>query len=180
MAYTRRYSGRNNFQGNVKVALAWNTTSGTYSLQFTNIGSKWNSVKAVIDWLKMTIPSGERDYDDVSKVWYLHEKHFPTLKTVLEANPDFDTNIIGKPEGQTSQVTFVSMDTYLQIFNDITGVDINTLDYAQALKKYRVCAMRLHPDRGGDEKLMSSFNVAWDNIKERHFKIEKPKMEALI
>ena len=47
---------------------------------------------------------------------------------------------------------------------------------------HRVCAMKLHPDRNPDPdaaKMMSDFNVAWDNIKERHFKIEKPKMEAI-
>ena len=93
MVYRRQWHYN---QGNVKVALNWSASSGVYTLKFDNIGANWEPVKAFLYFLKTTIPTGERDYDDINKIWFCHEKHFQTLKGILDATSNFDVSIMEK------------------------------------------------------------------------------------
>ena len=182
MGYSRNWRHSNK---PVTVTFRWVTMVGCYALKFDNIGSHWDSVKGIVVWLKATVPSGEREYDDIEKVWYVHEKHFTVIKGVIEATPDFECTIFEKPPYSGGpQVQFVPLDTYIATFEKITGLNISTLEYAIALKRYRMFALKLHPDRNPDNSQaatdMRDLNEAWDVIKEKHFKIEKPKMEQLV
>lgn len=176
MAY-RRSSW--SYNGPVKVSFHWSNLVGCYALKFESIGNHWDSVKGVIDWLKLTVPSGEREYDDVDKTWFVHEKFFKVIKEVIEANPDFICTILEKPENIPA-VTFVPVENYIAKFKELTGEDITSLEYEKALKLYRRNSLRLHPDRnGGDGSKMSELNQAWDIIKERHYKVAKVAMEQI-
>ena len=178
MAYTRRTSYRNWYNNDhkpVQVSLAWNTLVGAYDLKFDHVygDEKWGKLKGIIAWIKMTIPYGERDYDDVSHIWTIHEKYFNQLRDILNAvGPDFVVTCVEKPVGSPA-VTFTPLDVYFDIFRDSSGEDIRQYpvdDFAKAKKIYFRTAMRLHPDKGGDSQKMTQFNMAWDAIKERHFK----------
>jgi hypothetical protein len=169
-----RYNYYNRNSGAVAVSLAWHMSTGSYTLKFDSIGSNWESVKGVIFWIKKTIPGGERDYDDINKVWYIHEKYFATLRDIVNAVPEFNVSIFEKPIG-ASQTTFVPMETYFVRFTQLTGTDISSYaedQFKEALKLYRRAALALHPDRnGGDGSRMADLNDSWEHIKERHFKI---------
>lgn len=177
MSYRRRSAWHYNQNDNnsVQVTLAWNSLVGAYDLKFDSIhgDAKWQKVKSIIAWLKMTIPYGERDYDDLSKVWTIHEKYFSQLRDILNAiGSEFNVTFAEKPLGG-STVKFTPIEIYCDIFKSASGVDIKTFseaDFNQAKKLYLKTAMRLHPDHGGDAELMRDFNEAWDVLKERHFK----------
>lgn len=177
MAYRRSWRGNANWNDNksVQVTLAWNSLVGAYDLKFDSIygEAKWQKVKSIIAWLKMTIPYGERDYDDITKIWTIHEKYFTQLRDILNAvGSEFNVTCVEKPAG-SSTVKFTPIEIYFDIFKSASGVDIKNLgedDFASAKKIYFRTAMRLHPDKGGDPALMRDFNEAWDVLKERHFK----------
>lgn len=164
------------------VTLSWNSLVGAYDLKFDQIsgGEKWGKVKGIIAWIKQTIPYGERDYDDVTHVWTIHEKYFTLLRDVIQAiGPEFTITVVEKPLGGPS-VKFTPLDTYFTIFKEASGVDITSYpedQFGQAKKIYFKTAMRLHPDRNNGSEAaaqqMSEFNVAWEVIKERHFKIQR-------
>lgn len=177
MAYRRNVGYHSNWNSSkpVNVTLAWNTLVGAYDLKFEQIygDEKWGKVKAIIAWIKMTIPYGERDYDDVSKIWTVHEKYFTQLRDILNASgAEFNVTIVERPIGGPA-VTFTPIDVYFKVFETASGVDISKLsesEFNQAKKIYFRTAMKLHPDKGGDLAKMTEFNWAWDVIKERHFK----------
>lgn len=180
MAYRRRYNYHNSWdtQKKAKCTLAWNSLVGAYDLKFDSLygDEKWSKLKSIVAWIKMTIPLGERDYDDIDKIWTIHEKYFNQLRAILQTmDSDFDLTFVEKPIGGPA-VTFTPLDVYFDIFKSASGVDIKQFgenDFAKVKKIYFRTAMRLHPDKGGDAALMSQFNDAWDVIKARHFKIQR-------
>jgi hypothetical protein len=169
---------RDTYKGPTNVTLAWSQTIGAYELKFDNAFNQWDKVKSVIEWIKMTIPAGyERDYDENTKVWTIHEKYFQTLKNVIELISEFNTTIFEKPENnqQFGQVKYVPLKEYTDLFKYVTNEDVTQLEFKQAQKVYRIAAMRMHPDKNPTDlnagQKMSEFNEAWDVIKEKHFKI---------
>lgn len=177
MSYRRSWRGNSNWHDNkqVQVTLAWNTLVGAYDLKFNQIygDEKWGKVKGIIAWIKMTIPYGERDYDDQSKIWTIHEKYFTQLRDILNTmGSEFSVTCVEKPIGGPA-IKFTPIDIYFDIFKNASGVDIKNLgeaDFTQAKRIYFKAAMRLHPDHGGSAEQMRDFNEAWDVLKERHFK----------
>lgn len=180
MAYRRRNQWHNSWNENkpANITFAWNSLVGAYDLHFDQVygDAKWEKIKGILAWIKTTIPYGERDYDDVSKVWTIHEKYFNNIKMVLNSlGADYNVTVVERPIGGPA-ITFTPIDTYFKIFESASGIDISKLtidDFNQAKKIYFKTAMRLHPDHGGDAKLMTDFNHAWDVLKERHFKIQR-------
>lgn len=176
MAY-KRQSHYSNWQSQkpATVTLTWNSLVGAYDLTFKQAygDEKWGKIKGIIAWIKMTVPFGERDYDDVNKIWTIHEKYFTQLRDILNTlGADFDLTIMEKPIGGPA-IKFTPLDTFFDIFKAVSGEDIKQYpegEFAKAKKIYYRTALRLHPDHGGDAKLMTEFNEAWDVIKERHFK----------
>jgi hypothetical protein len=167
---------RRSYGGKVTVSLSWSTTIGAYELKFDNAFNQWDKVQAIIAWIKMTVPSSERDYDPDTKIWTLHEKFFTFLKGVLDTVDDFDTSVFEKPDASSyGQTKFVPLDEYTNLFKFVTGMDIKTMEFKDAQKVYRIHAMRMHPDKNPDDassgQKMAEFNEAWDVIKERHYKI---------
>ena len=177
MAYRRSYGYRHSWDQHkqVQVTLAWNSLVGAYDLKFDSLhgDENWNKLKAIIAWIKMTIPYGERDYDEISKIWTIHEKYFDQLKAILSTiGTEFNFTFVEKPVGGPA-IKFTPIDIYFDIFKNASGVDIKTFgadDFAKVKKIYFKTALKLHPDHGGSAEQMRDFNEAWDVLKERHFK----------
>jgi len=180
MAYRRNYHSYNNWQvrSRVNVTFAWNSLVGAYDLKFENIkgDENWMKLKGILAWIKLTIPYGERDYDDVEKIWTIHEKYFDSIKNVLNnLGPEFSVTCVEKPIGSPA-VTFTPMSVYFDIFKSASGEDISSYgeaDFSKAKRIYFRTSMKIHPDKGGDHRIAADFNEAWDVIKERHFKIQR-------
>jgi len=176
MTYRRQWRSSSwNQNKQVHVTLAWNTLVGAYDLKFDQIygNENWTKLKAIIAWIKLTIPYGERDYDEVSKIWTIHEKYFQQMRDVLQnVGPEFIVTCVEKPANMP-QVAFTPIETYFNIFKQASGEDISKLteaDFSQARKIYLRTSMKIHPDKGGDPTQAAAFNEAWDILKERHFK----------
>lgn len=161
-----------------KVQLYWSSLTNAYSLKFENT-YKWTQMQGVLTWIKQTIPQGiERDYDPELRTWYIHEKHLDKLKQLLELlSVDFELDFIPKPEGQASFEKFVPTEVYLQTFNKITGVSIDSLSVDEAKRVYRRTCMLLHPDKNPGRPDISSriydLNEAWSQLQIKHFKTKE-------
>jgi hypothetical protein len=175
MAYRRQ---RNIYDGGyysaipTTVNIYWSTKSSAYAIKFEDT-HHWNEMQIFIKYLN-SIPYGERDYDAENKIWYLMEQHIVGFKKMMEMIPEhFKINFTEKPANEQFKGKFVSVDTYLDRFKNISGFDIRNQDYLDAKKVYRRCALANHPDRGGDAKKMSELNEAWTEIERLHFNIKK-------
>lgn len=129
----------------------------------------------IMNYIK-TAPYGDWQYDPDNKIWYFMEKMLSNVRAMLQVMEDagiFEVTFVEKPQNQINTVKFVSIDTYIDVFNKLTGVDVKGLAFPSAKKAYFRACMKLHPDKGNDPKDMSDLNVAWDAIKEEHFKQKK-------
>lgn len=177
--YKRRTQWRDTSQP-TRVFLHWSNKTGGYTLKWENT-NHWNEMQPFISYLK-TLPWGEYEYDVDTKTWGFTEKYLPQIQAMFDtlkpANV-FDVDFQGKPDNQTNFASFISIDVYLDKFKNITGEDIKNKEYNLAKKDYRRACMRLHPDKGGDPKVMSELNECWLHIEQTHFKINKT-MEQVV
>ena len=174
MAYRRQWKPRDYNTGPTKVTVHWSMKASAYAIKFLDT-RHWNEMQIFITYLK-GIPYGERDYNPDEKIWYLMEKHIDPFREMLKhMNQYFQEDFQGKAENQAFVGTFVSIDTYLDKFKELTGTDIRTCaDYNMAKKIYRRAALENHPDRNnGDGSKMSDINEAWSQIEKLHFSVKK-------
>jgi hypothetical protein len=177
MSYRRRTYIDNRADRRTKVQLYWNNLSNAYSLKFSDT-HKWTQMQGVLTWIKQTIVWTEREYDDSIRTWFIHEKHIPKLKELLELlDADFDLDFIEKPQAQSSFGKFIPTEVYLKTFNSITQSDISQMSAEEAKKVYRKTCMLLHPDKNpGHPEVsarMSELNEAWAEIQIKHFKTKE-------
>lgn len=169
---TRNYRHRN--YGPTRVTLYWNNTLGMYSLKWADTHN-WDKMQECIRIIKQTIPGTERDYSGPPEnTWYIHEKHAAVLKVLLENIREFDFEFIAKPEGQTNTVKYTPTDIYIAKFKELTGADVNGMEFSTAKKLYFRASMKYHPDRNnGDSSKMYELNTAWDGLQIQHFKVKQ-------
>lgn len=189
-AYNRN---QRSYSSKTKVTLTWNPLIQIYDLKF-NDTKNWHDIQGVIIFLK-SIPTDERDYDTTTKVWGIHEKHFVTIKTILEHVANFEVIISEKPvfdpssnNNQGFSAAIVPLDKCIQDFEQITGAKLQAysgqhLSYGEAKRIYFKACLRLHPDKNpGDEvskENMIKLNVAWNELQVRHFQVKEfAKQEA--
>src|SRR5579859_367475 len=188
MAYRRRSawssSYNNSYDNKTKITIQWSNKSGAYSISFSNMfhytmldknGNKIDGPIKILHQYMKNLGYGNFDFDPDTKTWFLQEKFIDGFKTMAECFPEkLEVDFTKKPDNnQTFQNTFIPTAVYLDRFKNISGVDISGLVYDQAKKEYRRVCMRLHPDRGGDPKVMSELNESWSALEVNHFKIKK-------
>lgn len=164
----------------VTVSITWdNVTNAAYKLKFDNIGKHWDKVQPIIDLIKTSIGSSDREYEPETKTWYISEKHITSIKEICEQIPDFDVIYVAKPD-QVRATAFHSKESdYAEFkrlisFAHITFEDTTDLDVA--LKIYRKAALALHPDRNPEmASEMSALNEVWSRLKVSYFKKEEPQ-----
>ncbi len=181
MSYRRRYSGVG-YRGSsnpTTVTIHWSTKSSAYAIKF-NDTYHWDQMQIFIQYLK-NIPYGERDYDPDNKIWYITEQHLPNFRNMMEMIPEhFKIDFQGKPENQAFTGKFVSVDTYLDKFKELTTTDLRGQEYTLAKKIYRRAALSNHPDRNnGDGSKMAEINECWSNIERLYFNQKKEPEYAI-
>lgn len=103
----------------------------------------------MVEALKRGIPSGCRRYTPRTKVWWVNEHHATDLAELFGA---WNYRVLGIHAGPTTG----DANPWTDIFN--------ALDDELGQKLYRVLALTLHPDRGGNPEMMRDINVAWDRV----------------
>lgn len=148
-----------------KITVSWSHKAGAYQVVFGKFGPNYNLAQTLMSFMKSQ-PYGEYDYDPDNKIWYLHEKHIPSLRTMVETLKDyFEEEFIQKPdENNLLQEQKIPVEVWIQKYKTLTGLD-NT-----DRKNYLRWIMKNHPDVGGDSSLVSSVNEAWSNINKKEQK----------
>lgn len=163
----------------VKANLIYDITSGGYSLRFDiekYDREGWSKLKLITGAIKGIIPASDRDYDPASKTWFFHERHFVSVKILLEHGVGKDNVfVMEKPADAGPTPTFIALDTDVSLFLNFVGVsttdDIKEFEVAKRL--YRKAAIKYHPDRnGGNGSDMSELNRLWHRLKKDFWKLE--------
>jgi DnaJ-class molecular chaperone len=172
---TRLYNDPFDAPKKVQVSITWDQiTNAAYKLRFDQIGKHWDKVQPIIDLIKTSIASSDREYEPETKTWYISEAKIKPIKEICEQIPDFEVIFIEKPE-QVKATAFHSKEAdyaefkRLVSFAHVTFED--TVDLHVATKIFRQAAMKLHPDRAPEmASTMSSLNEVWTRLKGSYFK----------
>ena len=102
-----------------------------------------------------------RGWDPASKIWTITERFFPAIKVAAERIFPGQVNILTREQAEKATApSAVKIKTLNEVLLDFVLLLPN-----DALQKaYRVAAMTLHPDRGGDMEKMSRLNALWQRI----------------
>lgn len=179
MPYRRRYytGGGRSFREpqKVQVSIQWDqVTNAAYKLRFDQIGPHWSKISPIIDLIKISIPSSQREYEPETKTWYIGEPYIKAIKDICEQISEFELIYIEKPE-QVRAVAFHSKeDDYAEFKRLVSFAHIafdDTTELAVATKVFRKAAMLLHPDRNPEmASEMSALNEVWTRLKTTYFK----------
>lgn len=142
---------------------------GAYTFRFLYRKHQWDSVKSIIDIIKVLIPASDREYNPGSKEWTILETSWPKLKAILEAGQFHITEeTVVRAENfhydhSTPTINAVSKDTLAAQLIQLLEISAEDLaDSITAKKAYRRKALELHPDRNaGDGSRMSELNSLW-------------------
>jgi hypothetical protein len=164
----------------MKASLIYDQASGGYSLKFDidrYDREGWNKLKLVTGALKATIPASDRDYDPTSYTWFFHEKHFKTVRILVE-NGCGTSNVfvMEKPEEQTATAVFVALDVDVTKFLNYVGAaaEDEIKDFDKAKKFYRKAALKFHPDRNPNGAAdMSALNEVWNRLQKDYWKVKE-------
>jgi hypothetical protein len=120
-----------------------------------------------VEALKKLLPASDREWDPQTKIWTFVEKYLDTLAQVVEQYFHVKPIILRRIDAERassppSRVTASKMDSVITQF-------FKLLPFDAVEKAYKVAALTLHPDRGGDMTKMSELNAMWDRIRKEHF-----------
>src|ERR1700757_4633827 len=87
-------------------------TNATYKVTFNFKGTEqWKIVEQIVKFIKTTIPSSQREYDQVTKTWIVGEAQIKPVIDLCNAIPNVKVNLIEKPAEQTHTARFYSRDS---------------------------------------------------------------------
>jgi hypothetical protein len=117
--------------------------------------------KAFLELFKAAIPGSDRAWDDSSKTWSFTEKYLQGVVALTEKVFGGKATVISKDQSQkaTTPPSMASSPldkVILQFFR--------ALPFEAAQKAYRIAAVSLHPDHGGDMEKMTALNSAWSRL----------------
>ncbi len=113
--------------------------------------------KLVLD-LKNYIEPGSRKWDPDTKYWEVKETCLGILITILKKH--FGDNITQNITSNDKDSGKENENPFLVVFEILKKMPNSNID-----KIYNALALALHPDRGGNNKLMIELNKAYDQIK---------------
>lgn len=148
----------------VKCRIWWVVKTQSY-----NISTPFN--KQFVELIKMSIPIGQRDYDENTKIWTFTEEHFEKMRdvakmiwklpgeVVIESKQDAED---AEAKKRAEAATHVHKAPIASVLNDF----LMLLPNDALVAAYRRAAMELHPDKqGGSSEKMSHLNTLWERIK---------------
>src|SRR5208283_3066236 len=97
MAWPHRVYNIDERKTNTKatVNITWDqVTNAAYRVSFTNIGRHWIKCELLINLIKTTIPTSQREYDPSIKTWFIGEKYIKNVKLFAENIPEFDVHFV--------------------------------------------------------------------------------------
>src|SRR5271157_5425346 len=155
-----------------KVTIQWSQQYSAYALKFQDTGH-FQEMSPIMNFIKSN-PYGEYTYDPDNKIWYFAEKYLAQVRTLIDAfgASIFETIFTEKPPLNYSFTSkTISVDTYLNDFEKLTGYNLRNLEYNDARKIYRKMCMKFHPDISPENaSTMSSINEIWTELEKLHFK----------
>jgi hypothetical protein len=155
----------------IKCRIYWDIATGSYV-----VSSPYS--EKFVNGMKYVIPSGDREYDGQTKLWYVKEAYGEALKNVAETmfgvgTVSFTSKTVA--EQARTQQSYVPP--------PVTGVILNNTDrniiaffkllpYEGAKTAYLKAAQALHPDKNGGvaSEKMVELNQLWSQIEREVYK----------
>jgi hypothetical protein len=156
----------------LKVRIWWAEDAQAYMASFP-----YN--EKFVEALKALIPTGERDWDPTTKIWYVKEKYGAflhqlagnafgvssvsfTSKEVAEQARAYSRPGAGRGTSLTPSVG-TTEDALIAFFS--------LVPYDAAKRCYLMAAQALHPDKpNGDAVKMTRLNELWSRLEKEYFK----------
>ena len=149
-----------------KCMIYWDVKVQAYQLQMK---SDFGKIEKTVQFLKQAIPHSDRNWNPDTKTWTFTEKYLDGVQkfcVLIFGQQEVATLTRDKVEGQTRSVSVQSTNTL-----DLAILTfMKLLPYEAAQRAYKMAAMTLHPDRGGDMELMTKLNQAWSKIEKEVYK----------
>lgn len=154
----------------VEVKVQHDEALGAYVFRFVYKKYQWDSVKGIIDVIKVLIPASDREYNPSSKEWTILETSWPKLQDIIKAARfNITEEKVLRAEDfhydySMPTSTVVSKDTLAAQLIKLLEIDKEDLtDAIKTKKAYRRKALEWHPDRNnGDGTRMSELNSIWN------------------
>lgn len=154
----------------IKARIWWQESAGAYAVTFA-----YN--KALVEGIKLLIPSGDRDFDPTSHTWYVKEQYGEMLRQLAEkgfgvGSVSFTSKTVAQQtqqrtySGNTASVTPASGTT-----EDAVVAFMGLVPYDAAKRCYLLAAQALHPDKpSGDPSKMARLNELWVRVEKEFYK----------
>ena len=117
--------------------------------------------KPRIDELKREVPGQFRTWDPPTKTWVFEEDY---LSAVLKIYSGYKIKLRGRQDVEREQRA--SLPAHIEA-DEITKACVKFIGFldADAIgKAFKVQAVKMHPDKGGDAKAFAEFNEAYQYI----------------
>jgi len=161
----------------IKARIFWDTNAQAYVVSMV-----YN--ENLKETLKKLIPSGDRSWDESSKMWYVKEPYGEALRSLFVAG--YGIHAVSFTSKQVAEQAQQASPRYNTGTASQHGAMLNTsagttedamvaffmlLSYDAAKAAYRRAAMDLHPDKqSGDGTKMSKLNDLWARLEKEYFK----------
>lgn len=150
-----------------KCMIYWDTKIQAYQL---TMKGEFGKIEKTVQFLKGAIPHSDRNWDPTSKTWTFTEKYLDGVSKfciLIFGAQEVATLTRDKVEGQDKAVSntngYSQLDSAMLVF-------MKLLPYEAAQRAYKMAAMNLHPDRGGDMESMTRLNQAWSKLEKELYK----------
>lgn len=163
----------------IKCQIWWELSTGSYV-----VSSPYN--EKLVNGLKHVIPSGDRQYDNSTKYWYIKEQYGDAVKMIAEQIFGVGTvSFVSKQaaeqahaakQAQSTQQPGAGYQIPPAMIATMNSLDLSIVcffrlcSFEAAQNAFRLTAASLHPDKGGDPNKMSELNTHWATIKRELFK----------
>jgi hypothetical protein len=149
-----------------KCMIYWDTKIQAYQL---TMKGEFSKIEKAVSFMKASIPHSDRNWDPTTKTWTFIEKYLDGVTkfcVIVFGAQEVAVLARDKVEGQAKAITtngYSALDSAMLVF-------MKLLPYEAAQRAYKMAAMNLHPDRGGDMESMTRLNQAWSKLEKELYK----------
>lgn len=150
-----------------KCMVYWDTKIQAYQLKMSG---EYGKIEKTVQFLKGAIPHSDRNWEPTTKTWTFTEKYLDGVQkfcVLIFGAQEVAVLTRDKVEGQAKAVSntngYSQLDSAMLVF-------MRLLPYEAAQRAYKMAAMNLHPDRGGDMESMTRLNQAWSKLEKELYK----------